>query len=334
LPPDINKSDIHFTIEEKDGKQYIRYGLAKIKGVGEEAAKAIQEAKQKYGKFKSLADFIKKVDTRKVNKKVIEALIAAGAFDFTGESREELLRKVESQDKLSLAVGQNTLFAPKRKKKKIQNVEEFLEILKKERQLLGFYISGHPLDKYQYILEKIPYRIEDLHEEDISEIKLAGVVVDFEEKRTRSGKYMAVFNLIDKTGLVECVVFPEIYEEYKTKLGEDQIVIIEGYVSVDPETENKKVIVKRVLKPEEFQQEVSVKIVLKEKEINDKNIQKLKKLLSQMTDPKNGAPTKIVLRMDNGDIYEILLSPDYWILPNANNLNMLSQILPKRVILD
>ncbi len=334
LPPDINKSDIHFTIEEKDGKQYIRYGLAKIKGVGEEAAKAIQEAKQKYGKFKSLADFIKKVDTRKVNKKVIEALIAAGAFDFTGESREELLRKVESQDKLSLAVGQNTLFAPKRKKKKIQNVEEFLEILKKERQLLGFYISGHPLDKYQYILEKIPYRIEDLHEEDISEIKLAGVVVDFEEKRTRSGKYMAVFNLIDKTGLVECVVFPETYEEYKTKLGEDQIVIIEGYVSVDPETENKKVIVKRVLKPEEFQQEVSVKIVLKEKEINDKNIQKLKKLLSQMADPKNGAPTKIVLRMDNGDIYEILLSPDYWILPNANNLNTLSQILPKRIILE
>jgi len=334
LPPDINKSDIHFTIEEKDGKQYIRYGLAKIKGVGEEAAKAIQEAKRKYGKFKSLADFIKKVDTRKVNKKVIEALIAAGAFDFTGESREELLRKVESQDKLSLAVGQNTLFAPKRKKKKIQNVEEFLEILKKERQLLGFYISGHPLDKYQYILEKIPYRIEDLHEEDISDIKLAGVVVDFKEKRTRSGKYMAVFNLIDKTGLVECVIFPETYEEYKTKLGEDQIVIIEGYVSVDPETENKKVIVKRVFKPEEFQQEVSVKIVLKEKEINDKNIQKLKKLFSQMADPKNGAPTKIVLRMDNGEIYEILLSPDYWILPNANNLNTLSQILPKRIILE
>jgi DNA polymerase III alpha subunit/intein/homing endonuclease len=335
LPPDINKSDIHFTIEEKDGKQYIRYGLAKIKGVGEEAAKAIKEAKEKYGSFKSLADFIKKVDKRKVNKKVIEALISAGAFDFTGESREELLRKVESQDKLSLAVGQNTLFAPKRKKqkKKIQNVEEFLENLKRERQLLGFYISGHPLDKYQFLLKKVSHQIEDLEEEQ-SNVRLAGVVVDFSEKRTRSGRYMATFNLIDHTGLIECVIFPDTYEEYKSKLGEDKVVVLEGFVEIDPETEERKFIVRRVFEPEELQEDTTIKILLKEKEINDRNLNYLKKVLSEMSDPLQGTPTKFILKMDNGDIYEILLSPDYWVIPNANNLNKLSQILPKRVILE
>ncbi len=329
LPPDINKSDIHFTIEERDGKQYIRYGLAKIKGVGEEAAKAIKEAKQKFGKFKNLADFIRKVDNRKVNKKVVEALIEAGAFDFTGESREELLKKVQKQEKLSLAVGQNTLFGSN-KKTKTQKVEDFLEILKRERQLLGFYISGHPLDKYPHLLEGIKNRIEDFEEvEKADDVKLAGVVVDFQEKRTRSGKYMAIFNLIDKTGIMECVVFPETYESIKHKLEEDRVVVVEGYITTDAETEQKKLTVQRLYLPDELGKNLRIEITLYEKEI-PKILKPLKVLLQKLSDPEEGSPTTIKLLTDDG-IYWIELGKKYWIVPNATNLNILTSKLKSRV---
>jgi len=331
LKPDINESDIHFTIEEKNGKQYIRYGLAKIKGVGEEAARAIKEAKQKYGKFKSLADFVKKVDKRKVNKKVIEALIEAGAFDFTGESREELLKKVQSQDKLTLAVGQNSLFG-QRTEKKTEDVENFLSLLKRERELLGFYISGHPLDKYEHLVKKADYKIEDLDEIDYkSDVKLAGVVVDFQEKRTRSGKYMAVFNLIDKTGIVECIVFPDTYEAIKSKLGEDKIVVVEGDVTTDEETQKKKLVVRRIWKPEDLERETEIKIILPGEKINDALLEKLANFLRKLSDGENGTPTYIQLIFKDGSFYEIELGKEFWVVPNANNLNLLKQKLGQRV---
>ncbi len=333
LPPDINESDIHFTIEERNGKQYIRYGLAKIKGVGEEAAKAIKEAKQKFGRFKSLADFVKKVDKRKVNKKVIEALIEAGAFDFTGESREELLKKVQSQEKLTLAVGQNSLFTQRGgKEKNTQRVESFLEILKRERQLLGFYISGHPLDKYEHLVKKADKRIEELEEvEFLPEVRLAGVVVDFQEKRTRSGKYMAIFNLIDKTGILECVVFPDTYENIKHKLEEDKVVLVEGDLTTDAETESKKLIVRTVLLPEEVEKETEIKILLPGERLNEAFLKKLAVFLQTLSDGEGGAPTFIVLKFTNGSFYEIELGKEFWVVPNANNLNLLKQKLGNRV---
>ncbi|RTZ70659.1 MAG: hypothetical protein DSZ30_00435 [Aquificaceae bacterium] len=333
LPPDINKSDIHFTLEEKDGKTYIRYGLAKIKGVGEEAAKAIKEAKKKYGKFKSLADFVKKVDKRKVNKKVIEALIEAGAFDFTGESREELLKKVRSQEKLSLAVGQNSLFASKgEKKKETPKVEDFLQLLRRERELLGFYISGHPLDKYPHLLKRFKTRIEDLEEEEnLYEVSVPGVIVDFEEKRTRSGKYMALFNLIDKTGIVECVVFPETYEVLKDKVQEDTVVVVEGDLVTDFETEKKKLIVRRLLLPEEVEKQLKIVLRFPEKVISEQFLEKLRGFLKKLSDPYEGTPTYITVYTSDGKIFEIELGREYWVLPNANNLNILKTKLGKYV---
>ena len=329
LPPDINKSDIHFSLEEKDGKTYIRYGLAKIKGVGEEAAKAIKEAKERFGRFKSLADFVKKVDKRKVNKKVIEALIEAGAFDFTGESREELLKKVRSDEKLTLAVGQNNLFANKGKKGSLK-VEEKLELLKRERELLGFYLSGHPLDPFPHLLEKFKTRIEDLEEDTPETVEIPGVVVDFQEKRTRSGKYMAIFNLIDKTGIIECVVFPETYEAVKDKLGEDKVVVVSGYISTDFETERKKLVVQSVKTPEEIGEEISIRINLYEREINDQFLQRLKEFLKQFSDPYEGKPTYIRLHTGEG-IFDIELGREFWVVPNANNLNILRTKLKKRL---
>jgi len=276
-------------------------------------------------------DFIKKVDKRKVNKKVIEALIEAGAFDFTGESREVLLKKVRSQEKLSLSVGQNILFiSESNKEKETPKVENFLELLRRERQLLGFYISGHPLDKYPHLLKRFKTRIEDIEEEEsLYEVSIPGVIVDLEEKRTRSGKYMALFNLIDKTGLVECVIFPQTYEVLKDKVQEDAVVVVEGTLVTDFETDKRKLMVKKILIPEDVEKRLKIVLRFPEKVINGQFLEKLKKFLRRLSDPYEGIPTYITVYSSDGRVFEIELGREYWVLPNANNLNILKTKLGK-----
>jgi len=167
--------------------------------------------------------------------------------------------------------------------------------------------------------------------EHAPEVSLAGVVVDFEEKRTRSGKYMAVFNLVDKTGLIECVVFPDTYEAVKGKLQEDAVVVVEGYLTTDIETEKKKFIVRRVYTPNDIEKNIHIAIVLSEKHTNDAILSKLKEFIKKLSDPYEGVPTYIHLYTQKGELYEIELGKDYWILPNANNLNILKTKLGSRV---
>jgi DNA polymerase III alpha subunit/intein/homing endonuclease len=332
LPPDINRSDINFTIEEKEGKLYIRYGLARIKGVGPEAAKAIKSAKEKYGKFTSLADFIKKVEKRKVNKKVIETLIKAGAFDFLGEPRAELLKQLRSSEKLSVLVGQNTLFGNQQPQEK-EETDDFLELLKEERRLLGFYISGHPLDEFSYLLPNFQTTIENLEGEE-NNVSLLGVIVDLEEKRTRSGYYMAIFNLVDKTGLIECVVFPAVYERVKNLLEEDKVVIIQGDVEYDEENERKVLVVRDVISVEDLEEKAVVKLRFKEELIKKEEfLKKLKRFLlnfANRSTPEgkdSKIPVYLCFEAEDGYYYEIELPKELWIKASPENFKLLQKKL-------
>lgn len=299
LPPDINKSDVGFTIE---GENRIRFGLARIKGVGEETAKIIVEARKKYKQFKGLADFINKTKNRKINKKVVEALVKAGAFDFTKKKRKELLAKVANSEKALMAT-QNSLFgAPK------EEVEE-LDPLKLEKEVLGFYISGHPLDNYEKLLKNRYTPIEDLEEWDKeSEAVLAGVITELKVKKTKNGDYMAVFNLVDKTGLIECVVFPGVYEEAKELIEEDRVVVVKGFLDEDLETENVKFVVKEVFSPEEFAKEMrnTLYIFLKREQALNGVAEKLKGIIenNRTEDGYN-----LVLTVDLGDYFVDLALP-------------------------
>ncbi|RUM27846.1 MAG: DNA polymerase III subunit alpha [Aquifex sp.] len=299
LPPDINKSDVGFTIE---GESKIRFGLARIKGVGEETAKIIVEARKKYKQFKGLADFISKVKNRKINKKVIEALVKAGAFDFTKKRREELLAKVTSSEK-ALFTAQSSLFGTPK-----EEVEE-LDPLKLEKEVLGFYISGHPLDNYEKLLKNRYTPIEDLEEWDReSEAVLAGVITELKVKKTKNGDYMAVFNLLDRTGIIECVVFPGVYEESKDLIEEDKVVVIKGFLDEDLETENVKFVVKEVHSPEEFAKETrnTLYIFLKREQAINGVAERLKELID-----KNRVEDgyTLVLTIDLGDYFVDLALP-------------------------
>jgi DNA polymerase-3 subunit alpha len=236
LPPDINKSGLKLTPETSEGPQpadsrgaptlnAIRYGLAAIKNVGEAAmALAIRERDQR-GEFNSLEDFCTRLDSRLANRKMLESLIKAGAFDFTGRDRAELFACIDESLNASAiaqrdrAAGQVSLFdeqthaATAVRRQPIKPWSEH-EKLSYEKELLGFYVSGHPLDAYAAVFAAKKYRsIASLGElDDRAQFKIAGAIVEVEKKFTKKeGKPFAVLWLEDLMNVLEVVVWNEVY---------------------------------------------------------------------------------------------------------------------------
>jgi DNA polymerase-3 subunit alpha len=326
LPPDINRSDVGFTIE---GDKKIRFGIGRIKGVGEEAAKEIIRARER-SPFRGLQDFVSRVDGRKVNKKVVEALIKAGAFDFTGTPRDILLEKVSSGGKSLGSLAQNSLFSPEEKKRKKKL--DINEILRMEKEVIGFYISGHPLDKYENLLRGKHKPIEVLENvKNGQEMILAGVISDLQVKKTRNGGYMAVFNLIDKTGIVETVIFPDLYQQYREIIKPDRVVVLRGMKDEDIETESVKFVAREVFLPEEFVREGNgyLTIVMRDLQVRDDKLEELKSLLTRFTDEEG---LQVVIKI-TGDGYRSILQlpPDYRVSPSSELINSLQNKLKLKV---
>ncbi|BBB33465.1 dnaE DNA polymerase III subunit alpha [Thermotomaculum hydrothermale] len=233
LPPDINKSGESFTIVGDN----ILFGLGAIKGVGGAALESILEERKK-GEYKSFNDFLKRVDLRKVNKKVIESLIMSGAFDSLGDKRKYLFETLE----LSLKQAQKEQEERKRgliplfeiednEEENRENQPEWdkTELLEKEFEVLGFYASGHPLDDYAKELRRFSTmsvrEILDLYERDEEEsdylgedsinVVIGGIVKKVRFRKDRNGNKMANFELEDLTGKVEVVAFASCFEENK-----------------------------------------------------------------------------------------------------------------------
>jgi DNA polymerase-3 subunit alpha len=239
LPPDINKSGLKFTPETVAGiddagagtiptsRDYnaIRYGLAAIKNVGEAVmAMAIREREAR-GEFASLEDFCTRLDSRVANRKMLESLIKAGAFDFTGRDRAELFACIDESLNASAiaqrdrAAGQVSLFdeetqaATAARRQPVRTWSEH-EKLSYEKELLGFYVSGHPLDAYADVFAAKNYRsIASLGElDDRAQFKIAGAIIEVEKKFTRKeGKPFAVMWVEDLMDMLEVVVWNEVY---------------------------------------------------------------------------------------------------------------------------
>lgn len=221
LPPKINLSHRNFAPHEIDGKMKIFVGLDAIKGAGEKALDAIIEARGEKG-FKDLGDFLTKVDAQKVNKRVIEALIKAGALDEFGYSRRTLLYEIEEIVKTAQAASQihkeamEGLFGDEADEMAtvdldLNNLDEFSkkELLDFEKEVLGFYISGHPLDEFRAEIETIDYTPSSAIEEvgDGSEILIIGKIEEIKERFTKSGSKIAIATLMDFMGSIEFMLF-------------------------------------------------------------------------------------------------------------------------------
>jgi DNA polymerase-3 subunit alpha len=223
LPPDVNVSDLAFGAV--DGK--IRFGLGAIKGVGESAIEAILEAREA-GPFRDLFDFAERVDSRRVNRKVLEALVKAGAFDFESRPRRQLFESIEkalergASAQRDRAVGQSSLFglledagrpgpAASMTRPEYAPLEEWpeKERLAMEKEAIGFYVSGHPLHQYARELQRYARpaaAVQRARRDDV--VTVAGIVSQLRERPTKTGKRMAWVTLEDLSGSVELVCFP------------------------------------------------------------------------------------------------------------------------------
>ncbi len=259
LPPDINESFENFTVVDKNK---IRFGLLAIKNVGHNVVEAIVNERKRGGKFQSFADFLHRISPENINKKSLEALIKAGVFDKLEERNKllynldkilEYLREIhrsKSNGQRGLFDGfasqqQNTL--PLKNAKPLSDHEK----LSWEKELLGLYVSGHPLQSFQKALSKITIPIKKIYQEvaetnkdgffsspfkksiDVgSRVKIAGVITRIKKIVTKNGKPMLFMEVEDLTEKIETIVFPGIIERHSALLQENKIVIVNGKVDL------------------------------------------------------------------------------------------------------
>lgn len=228
LPPDINESEEKFTLSGPN----IRYSLSAIKNVGESAVKSLMETRKKEGSFISLHDFCNRVKLSAVNKKTIESLINAGAFDSLGGFRAQYLNILEKAIKSGNAIQkerqnpQASLFGlEENTNDNLPDIPEFMQKikLKLEKEMLGFYISSHPIEQYHSYTSVCP-PIQSLS--DQKKVTVTGVIASVKEIYTKKYQEMAFLKIENLTGEVDAVVFPELYKKHKKRIAEDAIIIL------------------------------------------------------------------------------------------------------------
>jgi len=267
LPPDINASCRNFTVHEKD----IRFGLGAVKGVGGAAVEAIVEAREE-GPFSSLHDFCERVDLRRVNKRVVEALVKCGAFDSLQHKRAQFMAAIEEAMEYGQKLqrekesGQESLFGTDQivtqngqMYGELPDLEEWPEnvLLTNEKEAIGFYITGHPLARHSDAIKRFSTcdTAGLMERADKEEVSVCGIVTGIKLLNTRKGDRMAFVTLEDLSGFVEMVVFPETYTEAAELLNSEEALLVKGTVDVGEDA--CKILVNEVLSLKDVQERLT-----------------------------------------------------------------------------
>ncbi len=243
LPPDINESFSDFTVvNDSSGKEQIRFGLYSIKNLGTDISEAIITERTSSGRFVSFADFLSRIRHKNLNKKSLEALIQCGAFDSLGE-RGTLLGNMESALDYNRAFSkedknQTSLFGTSEKMLPTIHLEPFPEAGQKEKlawekELLGLYVSGHPLDQWKETLGKREMSVAKIKEtlKDGMIAVVAGIVIESKPIITKSNQAMAFLKVADFTGDIETVIFPKLFTDKKELCATEKCIVIKGRIS-------------------------------------------------------------------------------------------------------
>jgi DNA polymerase III subunit alpha len=274
LPPDVNLSQKEFTVE--GGK--IVFGLLGIKNVGSGAVDVIIAERGRGGPFTSALDFFGRVDTREVNRKVVESLVITGAFDRLGETRATLLHnldkmiEVSARSREAARYGQVSLFegsgeapAPLVELERLPELPA-AELLQEERRHLGFFFSGHPLDPWRETMDRV-VTVDLSRKETLSNDRscaLVGILSEVREIRTRNGRTMAFAQLSDLHGSIECILFSDIYESRRPMIANEAIVGVRG--KIDTTRGDAKVKVDDITDPGALPQKAAAAVHIRLKE--------------------------------------------------------------------
>ncbi|MGJ7459554.1 DNA polymerase III subunit alpha [Halomonas sp. MA07-2] len=246
-PPDVNLGEYKFTV---DTEGRVVYGLGAIRGVGEGPIGAIVEAREADGPFRDLFDFCRRVDPKRMNKRTLEALIRSGALDNLGPNRAVLAAslddalKAAAQTQTNHNLGMIDMFGEAFVDEEAEGGDVYAEYcrvrewsdkerLAGEKETLGLYLTGHPIDEYEKELERfVSTRISDLKPSREPQ-RVAGLVVGVRTMKSKRGDTMAFLTLDDRTGRIEASLFGELYEQLRGQIEADQVLIVEGEVSSD-----------------------------------------------------------------------------------------------------
>ncbi len=303
LPPDVNQGRGEFSVQ--NGK--IRYGLNAIRGIGKAVADVIIKEREKNGPYRSAADFMSRLSQKEINKKTIESFVKAGAFDCFGHTRKQemahypmLLLETEKTRKDQMS-GQQNLFdflgsAGIRQPGSVwepayPDIGEYEkdQLLAFEKEVLGIYLSGHPLEENENLLRKnVTARSSDFvmdeesgeaHVKDGETVVLGGIITAKTLKTTKSGQTMAFITLEDMTGSVEVLIFPKDYEKYRHELMEEERVLVSGRVSLGADDQNGKLVLSRLLSFRDVPKELWLQF--ENREAYDRKIREVKDVLRQ-----------------------------------------------------
>lgn len=340
LPPDVNESGAGFTVT--GGK--IRFGLCAIKNVGANPVESMIEARKRIEGFSTIYEFIEEIDQRLVNRKVLESLIQAGAFDTIESNRARMFAAIDSIIAYGNAVhdekikGQISIFDMGDAdnvsfvQPELPRVDEWkrLDKLSREKEILGFYISGHPLEKYANEVESFANpEIEKLDTvPDQASVRLCGVITAVRRQLTKKGDMMAIVNLEDFTGSTEMLVFKETLAECTGFLVPDQMVAVTGKATTR-EDEPVKILVEKVIPLEKARETFtkSVVITLDTKESDGDRIRRLEKLIQSH-------PGKAVVHFivyTGGETIRLRAS-EYTVSPDENFMKDLTDLMGKNMV--
>jgi DNA polymerase-3 subunit alpha len=258
LPPDVNRSFYRFTVDEQGE---VLYGLGAIKGVGEGPVEAIISARETGDAFTDLFDFCQRVGSKKLNKRTVEALIRAGAFDAMGQAREVLLANTEQALRHADQVSQRAqsgigdlfgmLAAPVQDKPRYLPAEPMPEDvrLRGERDTLGLYLTGHPISQHRDFWDRITSaRLNAVQPTRRGQcVTVAGLIVALRSMKNKRGERMAFLTIDDQTARLEVSVFSDLYDRAKTLLQKDEVVVVEGEVQHDDYSGQLKLVAQNAL---------------------------------------------------------------------------------------
>lgn len=330
LPPDVNESAFDFSVNEGT----IRFGLQAVKNVGEMTARAIMQNRKVAGPFETMGDLVSRIEPRLLNRRSLESLVAAGACDSLAGNRAQKYAAVELMLDYGAKVQQKSdshdLFAEtgsiSRSSPRLPAIEPWNlhERLSKEKEVLGFYLTGHPLDRYR---DELPLftttNTEGLAQiQDGKEATLGGIVVSVKQKLDKRGNTMAFVTLEDYAGAVELIVFADCYGKNKEVVEVDRMLLVTGKVSTR-EGEAPKLVVNEILPLEKLTEKYNCQLVIKLGA--DCTESMIERTLSSLEQHRGTAPVLFAARENGSEVY--VRARKYSVALDFSLLNSLKELL-------
>lgn len=339
-PPDINQCEYAFKVIDDNN---LAYGLGAVKGAGQAAIEEIIQSRNQHGEFKDLFDFCRRIDLRKVNRRVIEALIKSGAFDKIAPHRASSFTSIDlalqqaEQHSRAQSQGQHDLFGDGSATVTIPTINYIKcndwsehERLLGEKETLGLYLTGHPIHRYLKELDNfISDRILDLRPAQNKTSVIAGIISGVRTIQTKRGDRMAVVALDDATGQVDVLCFSDIYQKYRELLVKDKLIILEGEVSLDEFSGGNRVICRDIFSIEQARERYAKFLQIRLPSSKAEDLAKLAEILKS----HRGGTCKIAIDYLRDDAKANLQLGDAWrVKPTENLLSMLRDVFAEQSV--